>query len=314
MICHYNTKLKSGGSGKYFSLLKDVRNDQIFDAIGNLSFTNILLFILRNYKLVRNEKLVKVFHSQIVLLVLIFFCHGRVIFVPHGIINGMKYQKHIRNVLHKIIFRFFSVEVIGCGEDEYTNILKLIGKNGKAKASLLLNPAIPVQSKATIDGDRLLFCGPCISQKGLDRLLDLVPQEYEDKLDIVTSLDVNTKYANLCKRKLKDKNVQIFGFRKIDGPFLMRYKALIVCSRFEGLPFLALEALSSGIHVILPAVPGCAELSKYNGVMVYDFDQVDLSKELSAIYKSAKLTDSDISLIEGKYSIEKFIHYWRDVK
>ncbi len=311
MIYHFNTKLNSGGSGKYFELLKEIRVDQVFDAIGRITLVNIFSFIFRNLTIVRDESVVKVFHSQITLCLLIMLCRGKTFYIPHGIVNGMHYQWPIRNFLNRIVIRHCSIGIIGCGVEEYENIVKIAGKTRKAQPYLLRNPAIPVRERPELVGERLLFCGPCIRQKGLDRLVELVPSSFQVSVDVVTNEGPFDKFSSNVFESLRRTQLNLIGYQKIDPTFLSNYKALIVCSRFEGLPFLVLEALSMGLHVILPNTPGCREISHIDGVTLYNLDKDSLYEELLLLDNIKPKVDID--LVEKTYSLNEFKQFWENV-
>ena len=225
----------------------------------------------------------------------------------------MRYQRPIRNFLNRIVFRHCSIGIIGCGVEEYENIIQIIGKSGKAQPYLLRNPAIPVHDRPELVGERLLFCGPCILQKGLDRLVELVPSNFQAVVDIVTNEEPFDKFSTNVFQRLRRSQFNIIGFQKIDSSFLSNYKALIVCSRFEGLPFLVLEALTMGVPVILPNTPGCREISHIEGVILYDFDKDSLHEELLFFNNVKETPQVDINLLESTYSLNEFKQFWGNV-
>jgi len=312
MIFHYNTLLNSGGAGKYFRLLKDIRNDQIFDTLGSKKIGSIIKFLLRNYQIARDQNCIKVFHSQITLIILIFFCRGKVIFIPHGIINGLEYLNPFRRLISIIILRIKKINVICCGEDEFSKALNITGESEiDGRIILLRNPYIHSQTLETDFKEGFLFCGPMISQKGLDRLISMVDNKYQKDFTIVTKLSLNTKYAKKIKMLFEKADFDVRDYLKITPEVLSKYRALVVCSRFEGMPFLVLEALAAGTSVLLPNVPGCRELHGYEGVITYDLDKKNLDKELSELLSSnmneifiAKQQLSDI------YSYKDFNKFW----
>jgi glycosyltransferase involved in cell wall biosynthesis len=313
MLYHFNTRLHSGGSGKYFDLLQKIRDDQIFIGIGEISVKNIFRFLFDNIKFSRNENHVKIFHSQLTLFLLFWFCRGPVFFIPHGIVNGAVFQWKIRNAVQFVILRYSTIEVIGCGSEEYANLLLLLGQKGKKRAQLLRNPAIPLLERSIITGNRFLFCGPAIPQKGIDRFFKLVPRCYQHRCDIISNFAIDTKYAKKSELMLQQSRMTNLGLQKITPLLLSNYKALVVCSTFEGLPFLVLEALSNGLPVILPNVPGCAELADCVGVICYDLHQRDLSNELKMVEQMPKIRQHDINKFEKIYSIKTFNAFWSSI-
>jgi glycosyltransferase involved in cell wall biosynthesis len=121
------------------------------------------------------------------------------------------------------------------------------------------------------DGRRFVAAARLVPQKGFDRLLDAMAALPAD--NHLTILGEGPERASLEQRiarlDLKSR-VTLAGFVPDPAPWIAGADALLVPSRFEGMPNAALEALALGTPVI--ATPEAGGLSEIERVTIAQFD------------------------------------------
>lgn len=119
----------------------------------------------------------------------------------------------------------------------------------------------------------LVFIGRLSTQKNPERLVELVELIKQNKtsikLAIVGDGEKKEEIINLIKEKKLSKNIKIFGFQDNPYPILNNSQLLILTSRWEGTPMVALEAQALGKPIISTPVDGMKKIIKndYNGYL-----------------------------------------------
>jgi len=119
------------------------------------------------------------------------------------------------------------------------------------------------------------------------------------------------------KNKLED-IVSILSYKENIYDYYMEMDALILTSRFEGIPFVLMESMALGIPVITTDVGGIGDIIKngFNGIII-DGDNINEIKEAIKKLKYDKITYKKIQMnaLEtiSKYSIKSFINNYEDV-
>lgn len=141
--------------------------------------------------------------------------------------------------------------------------------------AILRNPVEETEARAAArpvrrtrgDGGRFVCVGRLSRQKGYDRLLDMLAQHPVE--GHVTVLGEGPERARLeSKRKALglDGRVSFSGFDPNPAPWLAGADALLLPSRWEGLPNVALEALACGTPVIAaPEAGAIGEIAALTG-------------------------------------------------
>lgn len=107
----------------------------------------------------------------------------------------------------------------------------------------------------------ILFCGRFEYQKGLDILIDLIP---DINKSCFNSLEFYFIGEGTLINRLKAiervyANVYVYSPIPDFGSMIHNFDLVIMPSRFEGLPLLAIESLNSGVPVIAANAPGLNE-------------------------------------------------------
>ncbi len=154
-----------------------------------------------------------------------------------------------------------------------------------AKVVVVNNPlSLPLRAPtpAAPLGDelRLLFLGRLAPEKGLDVLLEALPE-----VRAPVSLDVVGDGSE--RRKLEGRawgrDVRFHGRVDDVRPHLLACHALVMPSRREGLPMALVEATASDRPVVASAVGGVPELVGDNGVLVPPEDPAALARAIDNV-------------------------------
>lgn len=144
-----------------------------------------------------------------------------------------------------------------------------------AKIHILYNPvdktglreiAVPVRRRPG-SGTRFVAVGRLVPQKGFDRLLDWMSEMPGDCHCTIFGEGPERSHLEEQSARLElDERVTLAGFVGNPAPWVAGADALLVPSRFEGMPNAALEALALGIPVI--ATPESGGLSELDNVTI----------------------------------------------
>ncbi len=169
---------------------------------------------------------------------------------------------------------------------------------------------------------KFICVGRIHHQKGYDILIEAIKfTNKKFKIDIYGWGDKNllNKYAELINKNNFRDCINFKGRRDIHPRIIRKYDALILPSRYEGFPNVAIEAMSVGIPVLaLPFKGGINEIIKTgrNGTLAKGMHPKDLAKIISnfdkRIYKSSAIIKS-ISLFEKNKVLKKYFQLLKDV-
>ncbi|MDF1749156.1 MAG: glycosyltransferase [Alphaproteobacteria bacterium] len=110
--------------------------------------------------------------------------------------------------------------------------------------------AIPVRRREG-DGPHFVAIGRLVHQKGYDRLFDWMSQNpVPGLLTIIGDGPMRTDLTKQLDQFELSKQVALIGFDSDPAPHLAGADALLLPSRWEGMPNVALEALALGVPVI----------------------------------------------------------------
>ena len=144
----------------------------------------------------------------------------------------------------------------------------------------------------------LIFVGRLFKQKGLDILIDalcsLRTRGQRVSLKVVGDGPRRHEYERSVQRRGLVDQVQFVG-RCRDAQQLMRLaKALVMPSRYEGLPMVMLEAMSLGMPVIATAVSGASQVirNEWSGFLVSPQDVARLAASIATVLANPALASS----------------------
>ncbi|MGX6446050.1 glycosyltransferase family 4 protein [Neobacillus sp. K501] len=138
------------------------------------------------------------------------------------------------------------------------------------------------------------------------------------KLLLVGDGDLLNDYADLANRLGVEENVEFLGFRKDVHHLLTISDVAISTSRQEGLPVNVMEAMATGLPVIVTNCRGNHDLviGGENGLIVDVNDARDCSNAISKLYQSEalrrKFGEKSLELIQ-LYSLENVISELKEI-
>ena len=273
----------------------------------NLS-SKIFFFILAWHILVKRPDVV--FSSQIQVNLLLCLLKTIKIFRGRLVIREANSPKHLLRdpyffLWGKIIYSFLYSKadcIISLSELMRLEILNLTQLPSK-KIELVRNPVDVESIRSILPGKfmknnatvEFLCVGSLLPKKGFDRLiLDLASFEDDFKLYIYGQGKWKAYLLNLIKLHGLSDKVFLRGYSENWHEHLLNSCGLIIPSRWEGMPNVALEALALGLPVIgskdAGALSELAELASNGSVLIYD-DRDELHSRLKFVIKNSSGTN-----------------------
>lgn len=150
-------------------------------------------------------------------------------------------------------------------------------------------------------GKQIAFVGRLSHEKGPDRFIKLAKANRQLKFDFYGSGVLEDEL-----KQVATENVRFHGHQNNMNAIWPNVGVLVICSRFEGLPMTALEAMARGITVFSLNVGNMPSLIHHrNGYLVNDMDElgVALASFLSQDEKqTAHLKQQAVETVEQSYS------------
>ncbi len=225
--------------------------------------------------------------------------------------NAKMRNKNIKSMIYILLSKYFSsiIWVSDSCFDDYAYSYKL-----KSKSTILYNviDSKEVEKKAEAYNCKeeydLIFLGRIAEQKNPQRLIKVIEMIRSIKKDIKVAIvgdgDLRPEVERLIKENKLEKNIKMFGFISNPYPILKMSKILIMTSRWEGTPMVALEAQSLGKPIISTPVDGLKKIIKndYNGFL-NDDDKKLRDRIIDLLLDNKKLKEI------SKNTIEQFLKY-----
>lgn len=135
------------------------------------------------------------------------------------------------------------------------------------------------QDKNTYDYD-IVYVGRLSYQKNPERLMEVLHKVVQTKTNVKAAVVGNGEYAEyvseyITQHSLED-NIHYLGYINNPLKLISNAKVMIMTSRFEGTPMVALEAQCLGIPVVSTPVDGMKAIIKngYNGYLSDENDEL----------------------------------------
>lgn len=197
-----------------------------------------------------------------------FYKKAKIISHVHNNHEGMR-KPGLKSILYNLVSNKFS-KIIWVSKSALNSYC--YKKNITSKSIVLYNVinASEIKQKAEKDKNKynydLVFLGRLTYQKNPERLIeimkDIVKNHNSIKLAIIGEGELKETLKEMIKSNKLEKNVEMLGFLKNPYKILSETKFLILTSRFEGTPMVALEAMALGIPVISTYTDGMIDIIK----------------------------------------------------
>ena len=170
-----------------------------------------------------------------------------------------------------------------------------------------LKPEIRIANNKFVIGNigRLMF------QKGQEYLIEaammLKNKGYDFEYHIYGEGEKKDELSNLIKRHKLEDTVFLKGYTKDIYSTLKSFDIFALPSRYEGIPYVILEAMKASVPVIATEVGGINEviMNMINGILIQKEDPNQLAASILKLYDSEKLRN-DFTIQARKDFIEKY--------
>ena len=144
--------------------------------------------------------------------------------------------------------------------------------------------------KLPLDTFIYVYTGQLIKRKNLDFLLKTFTQTYKDRSVYLLVLGGGSEYQQLYEKYGSFENVDFRGNVLNVNEYLKACDAYISASKSEGLPNGVLEAMATGLPVILSDIPQHKEIYEVDKTIGYIFEN---NNEKDLAFKMTQLVNSD---------------------
>ncbi|WKZ30035.1 MAG: glycosyltransferase family 4 protein [Candidatus Dojkabacteria bacterium] len=176
------------------------------------------------------------------------------------------------------------------------------GKTSVVPMGIDTNQFTPVKHEAT-ETSRILFVGRLVEKKGVNYLIEaakiLKEKNLSFHIDIVGDGPLRPDYETLAEKLNVTDNITFHGFVvNTEVPGYLQRSSLFAGPSVvaksgdqEGLPVTFMEAMATGIPVVVSDTPGVKDLvtSDYDGIVVPQYDSVALAAGLEKLLADATL-------------------------
>ncbi|MFB6318215.1 glycosyltransferase [Saccharicrinis sp. FJH54] len=176
------------------------------------------------------------------------------------------------------------------------------------KIITIFNPSVltsnnPSKLPKSPTGVEFTFIGRLETQKGLYDLIEIFDNviriNSEVKLNILGTGSLYNDLQNIIRQRNLSRNIRLLGYTENVGPYIMKSKAVVLTSLYEGFPNVLVESIALGTPVIsydCPSGPSDIIINTVNGILVPYLDQAKFSKAVIKVVNNEIKFDRDIVL------------------
>lgn len=302
-------------------------DDRLSSAIKNpIALVSVLINIHRIIKM----NSIRVVHAHSTIAGLILFVYKflfpaaslRVVYTPHAYFTEVARTPITDKILlfvEKQMVRAFS-KVVHVSDEEEQYALKN-GIVDQPKSVVIKNGVgIPDISCVRHSYTTLINVARCTFQKNPELFLQVAESAVRENAKLKFIWVGDGPLLEKCRKVVKDKslekNIRFVGYSKRPCQYFAKSDIFLSTSRYEGLPFSVIEAMSFGLPLILTSVVGHKELVEGNGYLVTP-DQMasnGILEQISAITASKRaMSDKSHDLVRERYSAKNMIVKIEDV-
>jgi len=300
------------------------------DIANTLKDKNIKFLPLKKFSLKELKRVIKKFNPDIVhahdlkAIILVSLIKGKFKKVGHVHVND-------KQKMGKLSVKSFALKLVSKKFEHIFWVSKSclmdykFKKQVESRSSVLYN-IIDINSLLNLkNADQnnydydIVYLGRLTYQKNPIRILDIAEKLKEKnpnfKIAIIGSGDLEEEFKNEVASRHLEKNVITLGFMKNAYKLLSCAKALLMTSRFEGTPMVALESLSLGVPIVSTKTDGMVDLLKqnYNGFL-YDTDEEAVENLLEVFNNSDKLQQMKNNCVEFSKEYNNVENYKQKIK
>ena len=236
--------------------------------------------------------------------------------VAHMHVNNNKgFKTYLKNLLWKQKSKKYS-HIFWVSESSFTGFP--FHKALKDKSSVLYNVISKDDLLARVKADDkeyaydIVYVGRLTYQKHPERLMKVLKEVVLQKPDVKIAIVGNGDYAdyvdNYIKSEKLETNIDYLGYMNNPAKVLASSKILIMTSRFEGTPMVALEAQTLGLPIVSTPVDGLCDVieSGKNGYLE--------SEDEDIVKRCIELVSCEDKLAEFRENSLKKIAPYNDVE
>lgn len=290
----------------------------------NIEYIELKKFNLKSIKSIVNKYKPDIIHAHdIRASFYASFFSNKTTIISHVHNNHEDMRKlDIKTILYNFVSKKFSkiIWVSKSALDSYYFKKRIIDK------SIVLYNVIneeEILKKSEIDNNKydfdLVFLGRLTYQKNPERLIEIansiVKNNNSFKLAIIGDGELKEEIQSLIKEYNLEENVKLLGFMKNPYKVLKDSKMLILTSRFEGTPMVALESMALGVPIVSTYTDGMVDIisSDENGFLCNSNE--DFVKSINEILKdSTKLKSLKKKTIEKSKMVNSLGNYKEEIK
>lgn len=229
--------------------------------------------------------------------------------------------------LYKILYNFFNFTPVAISHEVLESIQKEYGKKFN---KLVYNGTKEVKKSDIFESVKeeinilkkhentkvFVHIGRFGEQKNQKMLIETFEELISENFDILLLMigyegkegTPAREYYNECKKLVKSKDRIFFmGEKSNIGDYLFLSDAMVLSSKYEGLPIVVLEAMSAGKAVITTPAGGVVDVIEdgVNGYMAEGFDKISFLKAIKKFLLNPLIDRNKIkSIFDKKYSIK----------
>jgi glycosyltransferase involved in cell wall biosynthesis len=216
------------------------------------------------------------------------------VYTPHAVYTLNPYlprmQRRFYGLIEALLGRFRSDRIIAVSLDEAAHLRQVLRIpaarietifNGVPTPALL--PAIDARAALGLPRDAVVigFVGRLDFQKGVDRLVRIARCLLERRVDNVIFAVMGPGdfgRASALNEEDMPTNIRLLGLIPEARRYFSAFDIFALPSRYEGFPYVALEAMAAGIPIVSTRVSGAAELidAEQIGFVVPNEDDISL--------------------------------------
>lgn len=248
--------------------------------------------------------------NDLLVLILSIFTSKKVVFGFHA---PFFFENKIHNFYFKFIISLVLRFIYGIHVLNAHNEMTLKKYNSRIYRipAFLLSSGYPKINVAKFKGE-YLFAGRFDFQKGLDLLIPALEKVIKKNRKLHFVFYGSGPEQNILDKLIKKypQNIKLEGFETNKSKIFSKRKYLILVSRFETFPAVAIEAMSYGLPVIASKIPGSSDIvsDNKNGFMSSSLtvDQIYQTINRAALLDKEKYARmSRIAFLEAKKYSDK---------